>query len=139
MPEEIYYNKINLDDEGNFEMDITKDNVVDKKSFWLTKNEYLVSGLSVKPVRNNDITKWDDFDNSLWDNKWLKKIKKELFDLTQTVSLDDEPKVPWEENLRLVKSTRKENVRILQHKKVEKRSNNIWRLQRDIFEQKIKT
>ena len=110
-----------------------------KKSFWLTKNEYLVSGLSVKPVRNNDITKWDDFDNSLWDNKWLKKIKKELFDLTQTVSLDDEPKVPWEENLRLVKSTRKENVRILQHKKVEKRSNNIWRLQRDIFEQKIKT
>ena len=57
MPEEIYYNKINLDDEGNFEMDITKDNVVDKKSFWLTKNEYLVSGLSVKPVRNNDITK----------------------------------------------------------------------------------
>ena len=62
MPEEIYYNKINLDDEGNFEMDITKDNVVDKKSFWLTKNEYLVSGLSVKPVRNNDITKWDDFD-----------------------------------------------------------------------------
>ena len=139
MPEEIYYNKINLDDEGNFEMDITKDNVVDKKSFWLTKNEYLVSGLSVKPVRNNDITKWDDFDNSLWDNKWLKKIKKELFDLTQTVSLDDEPKVPWEENLRLVKSTRKENVRILQHKKVEKRSNNVWRLQRDIFEQKIKT
>ena len=139
MPEEIYYNKINLDDEGNFEMDITKDNVVDKKSFWLTKNEYLVSDLSVKPVRNNDITKWDDFDNSLWDNKWLKKIKKELFDLTQTVSLDDEPKVPWEENLRLVKSTRKENVRILQHKKVEKRSNNIWRLQRDIFEQKIKT
>ena len=139
MPEEIYYNKINLDDEGNFEMDITKDNVVDKNSFWLTKNEYLVSGLSVKPVRNNDITKWDDFDNSLWDNKWLKKIKKELFDLTQTVSLDDEPKVPWEENLRLVKSTRKENVRILQHKKVEKRSNNVWRLQRDIFEQKIKT
>ena len=28
-----------------------------KKSFWLTKNKYLVSGLSVKPVRNNDITK----------------------------------------------------------------------------------
>ena len=33
-----------------------------KKSFWLMKNKYLVSGLSIKPVRNNDITKWDDFD-----------------------------------------------------------------------------
>ena len=37
MPEEIYYNQINLDDEGNFEMDITKDNVVDKKKFLVDK------------------------------------------------------------------------------------------------------
>ena len=39
MLEQIYYNEINLDDEGNnFTMDITKDNAVDKKHFWLAKN-----------------------------------------------------------------------------------------------------
>ena len=42
-------------------MDITKDNAVDKKKF-LVGEKYLVSGLSIKPVRNNDITKWDNFD-----------------------------------------------------------------------------
>ena len=35
MLEQLYYNEINLDDEGNFTMDITKDNVVDKVSFRL--------------------------------------------------------------------------------------------------------
>ena len=38
MLKQIYYNEINLDDDGNFTMDITKDNVVDKKSFWVAKN-----------------------------------------------------------------------------------------------------
>ena len=44
MLEKIYYNEINLDDEGNFKADIIKDNAVDKKkSFWLAKNTLLVA------------------------------------------------------------------------------------------------
>ena len=43
MLEQLYYNEINLDDEGNFTMDITKDNVVDKESFRLLKNSLLVA------------------------------------------------------------------------------------------------
>ena len=31
-----------------------------KKKF-LAGEEYLVSGLSIKPLRNNDVTKWDNF------------------------------------------------------------------------------
>ena len=42
MLEQIYYNKINLDDEGNFTTYITKDNAVDKESFWLAKYTLLV-------------------------------------------------------------------------------------------------
>ena len=57
MLEQIYYKEINLDDEGNFTMDITKDNVVDKKKKKLAGEEYLVRGLSIKPVRNNDLIK----------------------------------------------------------------------------------
>ena len=57
MLEQIYYKEINLDDEGNFTMDITKDNAVDKKKKKLAGEEYLVSGLSIKPVRNNDLIK----------------------------------------------------------------------------------
>ena len=56
MLEQIYYKEINLDDEGNFTMDITKDNAVDKKKK-LAGEEYLVSGLSIKPARNNDVIK----------------------------------------------------------------------------------
>ena len=56
MLEQIYYKEINLDDEGNFTMDITKDDAVDKKKK-LAGEEYLVSGLSIKPVRNNDLIK----------------------------------------------------------------------------------
>ena len=39
MFEQIYYKEINLDDEGNFTLEIAKDNAVDqKKSFELVKN-----------------------------------------------------------------------------------------------------
>ena len=39
MLEQIYYKEINLDDEGNFTLEIAKDNAVDqKKSFELVKN-----------------------------------------------------------------------------------------------------
>ena len=44
MLEQIYYKEINLDDEGNFTMDITKDNAVDKKKKnWPVKNTLLVA------------------------------------------------------------------------------------------------
>ena len=39
MLEQIYYKEINLDDEGNFTLEIAKDNAVDqKRSFELVKN-----------------------------------------------------------------------------------------------------
>ena len=38
MLEQIYYKEIDLDDEGNFTMDITKDSAIDKKSFQVVKN-----------------------------------------------------------------------------------------------------
>ena len=40
-----------------------------------------------------------------------------------TVSLDGEPKVPWEEKPSLVNQPEKKNLRILEQKKDEKRSN----------------
>ena len=60
MLEQIYYKEINLDDEGNFTIDITKADAVGKKKF-VAGQEYVVSGLSIKPLRNNDVTKWDNF------------------------------------------------------------------------------
>ena len=42
-------------------MDITKDKAADKER-GLADEEYLVSVLSIKPIRNNDVTKWDDID-----------------------------------------------------------------------------
>ena len=65
----------------------------------------LVSGLLIKAVRNNDITKWGHFDKiktlseKINDPSPQKKI---LLDLTMTVSLDSKPKVSSEEKLRLV-------------------------------------
>ena len=38
MLEQIYYKEIDLDDDGNFTMDITKDIAIVKKSFQLAKN-----------------------------------------------------------------------------------------------------
>ena len=43
MLEEIYYKEINLDDEGNFTMDVTKDNAWIKNFFGLVKNTLLVA------------------------------------------------------------------------------------------------
>ena len=43
MLEQIYYKEINLDDNGNFTMNMAKDNAVDKKSFWQVKNTLLVA------------------------------------------------------------------------------------------------
>ena len=38
MLEQIYYKETNLDEEGNFTMDITKNNAVSKRKFWSVKN-----------------------------------------------------------------------------------------------------
>ena len=61
MFEKIYYNETNLDDEGNFTVDITNDDAVNKKKF-LAGEEYLVSVVLIKPVRSNYLTKYSNFD-----------------------------------------------------------------------------
>ena len=99
MLEQIYYKEINLDDEGNFTLDITKDNAVDKKKF-LADEEYLVSGILIKPVRNNGKTKWDDFAKieSLSEKiNNAKRTKTNFFDLIVTVLTEGTPKVSFEE------------------------------------------
>ena len=67
--------------------------------------EYLVNSLLMKPARNNDITKWDNFAKiealSEKTNN-AKKTKNDLFDLTITVSMEGTPKVPFEEKLKLL-------------------------------------
>ena len=60
MLEEICCKEIDLDDEGNFTMDITKDGAIDKKTLPASE-EYLASGRFIKPVTNNDVTKWDAY------------------------------------------------------------------------------
>ena len=95
MLEQIYYREINLDNEGNF----TIDNAVDKKKF-LADEEYLVSGVLIKPVRNNGKTKWDDFAKieSLSEKiNNARRTKTNLFDLIITVSMEGTP-VSFEEN-----------------------------------------
>ena len=60
MLEEICCKEIDLDDEGNFTMDIAKDGAIDKKTLPASE-EYLASGRFIKPVTNNDVTKWDAY------------------------------------------------------------------------------
>ena len=67
--------------------------------------EYLLSGFSIKPVKNNDITKWDNFAKIEALSEKInnaKRTKNDLFDLTITVSMEGTPKVSLEENLKLV-------------------------------------
>ena len=104
MLEQIYYKEINLDDEENFTMDITKDNAVDKKKF-LAGEEYLLSVFSIKPVRNNDVTKWNDFAKIEALSEKInnaKRTKNDVFDLIITISMERTPKVPFEEKLKLL-------------------------------------
>ena len=53
MLEEICCKEIDLDDEGNFTMDIAKDGAIDKKTLPASE-EYLASGRFIKP-------KWDAY------------------------------------------------------------------------------
>ena len=60
---------------------------MDKKFFWAGE-EYLASGLLIRPVRNNDITKWDNFAKIEALSEKInnaKRRKNDLFDLTITV------------------------------------------------------
>ena len=101
--EQIYYKEINLDDEGNFTMDITKDTLLTKKL--RAGQEYVVSGLSIKPLRNNDVTKWDDFAKIVALSEKInnaKPAKNGLFDLTIAVLMKGSPKESFEEKLKLL-------------------------------------
>ena len=90
MLEQIYCTEINLDDDGNFTVDITKDNAVDRKKL-LAGEEYLLRSLSIKPVRSNEITKWDKFSKIeavLEKINNAKRTKSNSFDSTITVSME---------------------------------------------------
>ena len=58
MLEQICCQEIDLDNEGNFTIDIAKDGAIDRKKLPASE-EYLASGRLIKPVTNNDVTKWD--------------------------------------------------------------------------------
>ena len=77
MFEKIYYNETNLDDEGNFTVDITNDDVVNKKKF-LAGEEYLVSVVLIKAVRSNDLTKYSNFDKIKMLSEKINDSKKNL-------------------------------------------------------------
>ena len=77
MFEKIYYNETNLDDEGNFTVDITNDNAVNKKKF-LAGEEYLVSVVLIKAVRSNDLTKYSNFDKIKMLSEKINDSKKNL-------------------------------------------------------------
>ena len=77
MFEKIYYNETNLDDEGNFTVDITNDDAVNKKNF-LAGEEYLVSVVLIKAVRSNDLTKYSNFDKIKMLSEKINDSKKNL-------------------------------------------------------------
>ena len=119
--EQIYYKEINLDDEGNFTMDITKDTLLTKK-LWAGQ-EYVVSGLSIKPLRNNDVTKWDDFAKIVALSEKInnaKPIKNGLFDLTMVVLMKGSPKESFEEKLKLLNQPETKIYKYFNTKKMKK-------------------
>ena len=77
MFEKICYNETNLDDEGNFTVDITNDDAVNKKKF-LAGEEYLVSVVLIKAVRSNDLTKYSNFDKIKMLSEKINDSKKNL-------------------------------------------------------------
>ena len=77
MFEKICYNETNLDDEGNFTVDITNDDTVNKKKF-LAGEEYLVSVVLIKAVRSNDLTKYSNFDKIKMLSEKINDSKKNL-------------------------------------------------------------
>ena len=81
MLEKIYYNEINLNDEGTLQWILQRVTLLIKKKL-LGREEYLVIDLSIKSVTNNGVTRWDDFEEIKAQKK--KKRFEDLFDLTVT-------------------------------------------------------
>ena len=102
----------------------------------------LVSGLLIKAVRNNDITKWGHFDKIKTLSEKINDPsppKKDFAWFNHDSFFGQQTKSVFGRKTEAGKSTRNKNSQMLQHKKYEKRSNNVWRLRRAIFEQKNKT
>ena len=55
----LYKKEVDLDEENNFTIDISKDNNVDGQRF--NAGEDLISGLELLPTEV-DLTKWEDFE-----------------------------------------------------------------------------
>ena len=56
----FYKKEIDLDDENNFTIDLSKSNTVKGQKF-TRRGEYVISGLQLKPTEV-DCTLWQDFD-----------------------------------------------------------------------------
>ena len=81
MLEQICCQEIDLDNEGNFTIEIAKDGAIDRKKLPASE-EYLASGRLIKPVTNNDVTKWDadpKIQNFSKKINWSKKKQKKTF------------------------------------------------------------
>ena len=85
--------------------------------------EYLFSGFSIKPVRNNDVTKWYNFAKIEGLSEKInnaKRIKNDLFDLTITFLMEGTPKVPFEERLKLLNQPETKICKYFNTKKMKK-------------------
>ena len=91
MLEQIYYKEIHLDDEKTLQWILQRTMLLINKVS--AGKEHRVSGLSIKPVRNNDVTKWDDYpkienlSKKTSSTKKKKKTKESLLKLTIEVSI----------------------------------------------------
>ena len=80
MLEQNYFKEIDFDNERNFAMDITKDSAIDRNTISVGE-EYLASGPSMKPVRNNDVTRcgnYPKFENLSKKHNSDKRTKEDL-------------------------------------------------------------
>ena len=57
----IYYKELNLDNENNYTVNIAENNAVESQKY-IGGDEYLISGLDLKPKTVLDFTKWKDHD-----------------------------------------------------------------------------
>ena len=104
MLEQICYKEIKLDDGGNSTLDNIKDNALDRKKF-LSAEKYLVTELSIKPVINKNVTKWNHYpkiENLSKKISSAKITKGDVFDLTVEASIMRELNEPYIKNLKLL-------------------------------------
>ena len=113
--EQIYYKETNL------QWILQKITLLIKKL--RAGQEYVVSGLSIKPLRNNDVTKWDDFAKIVALSEKInnaKPIKNGLFDLTMVVLMKGSPKESFEEKLKLLNQPETKIYKYFNTKKMKK-------------------